>query len=213
MLASIDIYEAIVTVSRMAYVRMIDEEEAEGLLADVYAQVRARWNFVPEAARIFSLRPELAQAVDNMRSVLLGDNNSLGARKADLIGGAISGMNHCQLCGTAHAGLLWDRKDLREDEALQIYKDWRKVDLPEDEKAMLRFAEKLTFTPSQVTEEDVQELRDVGFSEVNILDIVTLAAYRNFMNRINDGLGVEFDTLRTRFNDSWVDKVVEATRL
>ena len=56
---------------------------------------------------------------------------------------------------------------------------------------MLEYAEKLTISPGQVNESDVRRLREAGFSDVQILDIALATAYRNFINRIALGLGVE----------------------
>ncbi|MGQ0804401.1 MAG: peroxidase-related enzyme [Actinomycetota bacterium] len=191
----------------MAWIPMVDEPDAEGTLAELYVSARARFGFVPDAVRIFSIRPDVAVVQDALRQAVLGEASTLGARRADLIGAAVSGMNHCEYCGTAHTGLLARRGDLDGDEAVQVYKDWRRVDLAPDEQKMLEFAEKLTFTPAMVTEADVQELRDHGFSDVNVFDIVLLTAYRNFMNRVNDGLGVATDRLRGRFGPEHVEAI------
>ena len=59
------------------------------------------------------------------------------------------------------------------------------------EYVMLEYAEKLTLTPSAMTEEDVQKLRDVGWTDRDILDIVHVCAYFNFRVRVVDGLGLE----------------------
>ena len=56
---------------------------------------------------------------------------------------------------------------------------------------MLEFAEKLTFTPDRLSKADVEELRQAGFSDPEILAIVLAAAYRNFITRVADMLGVE----------------------
>lgn len=58
---------------------------------------------------------------------------------------------------------------------------------------MLRFAEKITFEMAAIQEQDVQQLREVGFSDEEILEITLLVSYRNFMNRIAEALGVEPD--------------------
>jgi hypothetical protein len=42
-----------------------------------------------------------------------------------------------------------------------------------------------------MTEEDVQNLRDVGWTDRDILDIVHVRAYFNFRVRVVDGLGLE----------------------
>jgi uncharacterized peroxidase-related enzyme len=69
--------------------------------------------------------------------------------------------------------------------------DWRQMELTEAEYAMLEFAEKLTLTPSNMREADVQKLRDVGWADRDILDIVHVCAYFNFRVRVVDGLGLE----------------------
>jgi len=65
------------------------------------------------------------------------------------------------------------------------------MDLTEAEFAMLEYVEKLTLTPSFMTEADIQKLRDVGWSDRDILDIVHVCAYFNFRVRVVDGLGLE----------------------
>lgn len=63
--------------------------------------------------------------------------------------------------------------------------------LTDAEYATLEFAEKLTQTPSAMREADVQKLRDVGWTDRDILDIVQVCAYFNFRVRVVDGLGLE----------------------
>jgi uncharacterized peroxidase-related enzyme len=58
---------------------------------------------------------------------------------------------------------------------------------------MLDYAEKLTRTPAAVRREDVEALRQVGFSDADILHIAEVTAYYAFVNRIADGLGVELE--------------------
>ena len=74
---------------------------------------------------------------------------------------------------------------------VKVATDWRTATLDRRERAMLEFAEKLTFTPGQLREADVKELRQVGFNDKEILAIVLAAAYRNFITRVADLLGVE----------------------
>ena len=74
---------------------------------------------------------------------------------------------------------------------VKVAKDWRTATLDSRERAMLEYSEKLTFTPGQLCEADVEELRIVGFSDREILGVVLAAAYRNFITRVADMLGVE----------------------
>ena len=55
---------------------------------------------------------------------------------------------------------------------------------------MLDFAVKLTASPWKHTREDVEKLRAVGFDDVGILQIMMIASYFNYINRVADALGV-----------------------
>ena len=46
---------------------------------------------------------------------------------------------------------------------------------------MLAFAEKLTFDHTRVTKQDMEGLREVGFTEENILEIVASVGFSNFV--------------------------------
>ena len=59
---------------------------------------------------------------------------------------------------------------------------------------MLGYAEKLTLSPSSMTLEDLEGLRE-HFSEEQALDIVTIASLFNFIDRVADALGVELDPM------------------
>jgi len=58
---------------------------------------------------------------------------------------------------------------------------------------MLEFVEKLSLFPWLVTETDISRLRDVGFSELEILHIVMGSAHFNYLNRMADGIGIQFE--------------------
>ena len=68
---------------------------------------------------------------------------------------------------------------------------------------MLEYAEKLTLAPAMMTEDDVNALRDVGWDDRDIHDIVMVCAYYNLRVRVVDGLGLELP-------DSWASAAVRA---
>ena len=62
---------------------------------------------------------------------------------------------------------------------------------------MLEYVEKLTRTPAEMVAPDVENLRSVGFTDGDILDIATVTAYYAYANRIANGLGVQLETWGT----------------
>ena len=56
---------------------------------------------------------------------------------------------------------------------------------------MLEYAEKLTLLPAMMDQQDIQQLRDAGWTDRDVLDIASVCAYFNYRVRIVDGLGLE----------------------
>lgn len=61
------------------------------------------------------------------------------------------------------------------------------------ERALVDYVLKLTRTPRDVSEADVDALRAAGLSDAAIHDAAAVAAYFNFVNRMASGLGVELE--------------------
>jgi uncharacterized peroxidase-related enzyme len=75
----------------------------------------------------------------------------------------------------------------------QVKEDYVRVPLSDGDRAMLDYAAKLTRTPHDVTEEDVEALRERGFSDRAILDVAQITAYFAFATRMAEGLGVSLE--------------------
>ena len=86
------------------------------------------------------------------------------------------------------------RRLLKDDKLVdQIASDYRDADLSSKQMRMLDYARKLTETPSLMTPADVDQLREVGFSDEDILAICEVVSYYAYVNRIADGLGVQVE--------------------
>jgi uncharacterized peroxidase-related enzyme len=87
------------------------------------------------------------------------------------------------------------RAEVQDDEkALRIQQDHRVVDLDAHTLTLLDFAVKLSKTPQSMTRQDVESLRQAGFTDEDIVDAVQLIGYFNYSNRVMDGLGIEPDS-------------------
>ena len=86
------------------------------------------------------------------------------------------------------------RRFLRDDDlAARIEADYKTAGLSEKRLAMLDYATKLTVNPGSVTENDVEGLRHVEFTDTDILHIAEVAGYYAYANRIADGLGIPLE--------------------
>ena len=75
-----------------------------------------------------------------------------------------------------------------------LKRDYRNAPISSVDRAMLDYAVKLTKTPWEMAQEDVDKLREEGFGDAAILDINQITGYYNFVNRLADGLGVELES-------------------
>ena len=69
--------------------------------------------------------------------------------------------------------------------------DFRRASITPAERSMLEFAIKLTEAPATATAADIAGLRDAGFDDAAIHDIVQITALFNYYNRLADGLGID----------------------
>ena len=71
-----------------------------------------------------------------------------------------------------------------------IQDDYRTAPLSDQDRTMLEYVEKITRDATQVSREDHDRLRAVGFDDKGILQITLIASWFNYINRVADALGV-----------------------
>lgn len=69
--------------------------------------------------------------------------------------------------------------------------DYRDAVLAAADRGMLDFCAKLTRTPAAVGATDVEGLRQLGFDDATIHDIVQVAALFNYYDRLAEGMGID----------------------
>jgi uncharacterized peroxidase-related enzyme len=125
---------------------------------------------------------------------LLEDNNvsfsPLGKGTRELIIAYTSDLNQSESCYKPHKSLF---KELGIDESVygQLKLDIDSAKVDEKLKPIIRFVKKLTLTPDQITQADVNSIYEVGWDESALLDMVRLCAVVNCMNRLAMGIGID----------------------
>ena len=71
-----------------------------------------------------------------------------------------------------------------------LLSNYRYAELDSRDRAMLDYAVKVTQTPDRCSEDDLQALRDVGYSDEDVLHITELTAIFNFNSRVANPLGL-----------------------
>jgi len=175
----------------MAWIETIDEEDAEDELADVYERIADERGKIANIMKVHSLEPQTMLDHVELYTTLLFSRSGLGREQREMIATVVSDANDCEYCVHHHAVAL--KAYWRDEKRLEAFvAEWRSLDLSDRERAMLEYAERLTEAPDELRESDVEALREAGFDDREILQINLVASYFNFVNRIAEGLGVDF---------------------
>jgi len=148
-----------------------------------FAKCVEKLGFVPNVLRAYAFDNAKLRAFILMADDLMLGDSGLSKLEREMIAVAVSSVNHCHYCLTAHGAAVRQRaKDPEKGELMA--QNYRAADLPPRQTAMLDFAVKLTEAPDKVDEQDRKALRRAGFSDRDIWDIAAVAAFYNMSNRM-----------------------------
>lgn len=181
----------------MAYIRVIDENEAEGELFRVYDEIQRSRGRLSNILRSQSLDPRGLKAHLDLYLELIYGKGPLSRKERELVAVVVSAANRCRYCITHHSEAL--SKYVKDEATVrQIVQDHTKVKLPARERALADYAHGLTVRPQEGREAAVEALRKAGMRDEEILHATQITAYFNFANRIVEGLGVDLEQTEAR---------------
>ena len=164
-----------------------DEQALPGDIQELFAEMRAKPGFVPNVYQAYSLRPQQLRGFIALYDSIMNEDSGLTKAEREMIAVAVSAQNHCFYCLTSHGAVLRIRA---KDEVLAdtIAANYRAADLTPRQRAMLDLATKITVDSAAVGEQDIRALREHGFSDEDIMDIIQTAALFNYSNRVASAL-------------------------
>ena len=138
---------------------------------------------IPNVLKAYAFDIDKLNAFTAMYNDLMLADSGLSKLEREMIAVVVSSINKCFYCLTAHGAAV---RALSGDPKLGelLVMNWRVADLDYRHRAMLAFAENITKTSAEVAEFDREALRDAGFSDRDIWDIVNVAAFFNMTNRV-----------------------------
>ena len=100
----------------------------------------------------------------------------------------VSRMNGCVYCASVHAQ-RFEQLAKRTDAIIEVLNDPRTAGTSERERAIVQFSIALTNAPDALAPADIQALKDVGLTELEILDLMHSVAIFAWANRLMLNLG------------------------
>ena len=158
---------------------------------------------VPAIFQAMSLKPEALDVVKRLNEVISFGNSGLSRVQEEAIATVVSVANRCRYGAMTHAGFL--RRHSQDLEmASHFLSDYTQAPLSSTDRRILDFAVQITQVPGALTENDVEQLRDAGLEESQILDVVLVVCLTNFMDRLANSLGVDLEPRHRRALENWL---------
>lgn len=121
-----------------------------------------------------------------MASIMSG-KSGLTVPQREMIALHVSNLNDCHYCSGSHKAVL---SELGIDETTIGTVNTGTGADPQMQ-PVLDFSTKLTRQPGEVTQSDVDTLRNVGWSEQSVEDIINIVSLFAYLNRLVDGFGIQ----------------------
>ena len=177
------------TVHRDAWIEIPDQTALPPDVENTIKPIADKIGFVPNVARLLSVTPAHFLGWWTYFDDLMRGPSGLSKTQREMIAVVISAEARCPYCEIAHAAALRLRvKDAALVDRLAV--NYRHVDLSSQDMAMLDFAVQLTQSPQTCGEADIQRLRDVGFTDDDILHLVEITAIFNYNVRLATATGL-----------------------
>ncbi|HEY1295818.1 MAG TPA: peroxidase [Chloroflexota bacterium] len=169
----------------MAFVEMVPAEEATGEIAAMYEAEAARRGYVPNYVRAFSARPAVYRAWGQLNGAIRAND----VRRYELATLAAARRLRSSYCSLAHGKVLADQ--FFDTDTVRTLPDG----LDAVDVAVMDLADKVAADATSITSADVDQLRQLGLSDAEIVDVVLAAAARCFFSKALDALGVQPDAV------------------
>ena len=156
----------------------LPEDIRETILA-----LQEKSGFVPNVFLALANRPDEFRAFFAYHDALMEKEGGLTKGEREMIVVATSAHNQCIYCVVAHGAILRIREK-NPQLADQIASNYRKADITPRQKAMLDFALKVSKCSHEINNADIENMRELGFSNDDIWDIGAISALFALSNRM-----------------------------
>ncbi len=171
----------------MPRIQPINKDSADTATAELLGTVQKKMGTVPNIIATMANSPAVAKAYLGFSQSLSA--GSLPARLREQIALVVGETNGCNYCVAAHTA-LGKAAGLTEGETCDAR---RAVASDNKEHAALEFARQIVSEQGRVSDNDVQNVRQAGYTDGEVAEIVANVALNIFTNYFNHVAGTEVD--------------------
>ena len=149
--------------------------------------VQKKIGFAPNIYKLISNSPAALEGTLSLTEAL--GKGALDARTRERIALAVANVNGCNYCNAAHTAIAGGLKM----DTIEITANRKGRSSDPKAEVAVAFARKVAIFRADVTSTDVQVVRDAGFSDAELVEIVAHVALNTLTNYVNEVFGTPID--------------------
>ncbi len=171
----------------MSRINVIEQNDANEEQAALYKAITQALGGVPNFLKVFANSPSALKAFLGLHGI--ANEGSLDALTRERIALALAGQNGCEYCASAHTAI--GRKTGLDNEEMAA----NRAGTSGDDKAAVAvsFARALVEHTGEVTNAEIQAVRDAGYDDAQIVEIITHVGMNLLTNILAKASRVEID--------------------
>ncbi len=174
----------------MAYIKLCSYEEMKPEIKKRATPILEKSGKLGEIFELLALDEELYFATDNMVQNFLLKETLLPYNTKERIALLVSLENNCTMCVDVHKNIA-KMLGMSEEQVEETLRGVDEINVDEKERELLKLAIKAAQKDNyKTTQEDIDRVKDMGWSELEILEAVRVSAYFNYINTLSNVFGL-----------------------
>jgi len=174
-------------------IKHVAEHEATGSIKIEYERLIETFGMVPNQTKIFSIWPEIFELHNDMYQKIMVNQTLLPKPIKQFIAVLAARADSCGYCTFWHTHFL---KVMGIDQTIidTLGDNYRLAPVDDKTMSLLEYSDLVARDAAGSKDDDVQKLRNHGFSDEEILEAAVIVGYFGFMTRVLGALGVEIES-------------------
>jgi len=174
----------------MAHIELKEYEDMTPAIQAKAKPIMEKSGSLGDIFKLLAIDEKVYMATDAMVQGYLLDETTLSYEIKEAIALLISMENSCTMCVGVHQNIA-KMLGVSEERISQILDGVDAIDMPDSDLALLKFCIKASQKDNyKIQKEEIDSLKEYGFSDVQILEAVSITGYFNYINTLSNVFGL-----------------------
>ncbi len=170
----------------MAHIKLVEFEDMTPSIQEKAKPILEKTGKLGEIFKLLAIDEKIYFATDVMVQKYLLDETTLSYDIKEAIALLISKENGCKMCVDVHKNIA-KMLGLTDEKIEEILQGVDAINTDDKDKALLNFCIRAAQKDSyKILKEEIDDLKDMGWSDVQVLEAVAITGYFNYINTLSN---------------------------